>query len=72
MTYTHPMYHESQFPAETPCGAITAASIFVAGAQQMVRCTRKPVDHRGPHWQETEPLPEGCNCRTICHCKETS
>lgn len=52
-------------PDDVPCGAITTSE---EGEPQ--RCTRTPVDHRGPHWQEVEPLPPGCTCHTICHCME--
>lgn len=49
------------------CGVITYAEVGVR-----VRCARTddPDGHRGPHWQKTEPLPEGCACPDpICFCK---
>lgn len=43
-----------------PCHAIT-------GRNPRQRCLMD-VDHRGPHWTNTEDLPEGCECKGICLC----
>ena len=34
---------------------------------EKVRCTRD-IDHRGPHWAETEPVPADCACTFACSC----
>ena len=33
------------------------------------RCT-EDVNHKGPHWSKTEPLPPGCKCKYFCACGE--
>lgn len=38
-------------PDDVECGFITIAE---DGSRQ--RCTVKPVDHRGPHWSQVEPI----------------
>jgi len=47
-----------------PCGVITRQE------GQLVRCTRD-ITHRGHHWRDVEPLPEGCPHTIqdgVCHC----
>lgn len=47
----------------TPCGAITGAATRDTD-QRRRRCIQTPVDHRGPHWKNTEPI--SCDCHTFC------
>lgn len=46
-------------PDDIECGAITSTP---DGARQ--RCVQKPVDHRGPHWSNTEVIT--CSCKHFC------
>lgn len=41
----------------TICGCITVAE---TGRQRCV----KPIDHRGPHWDQTQPI--DCDCLYFC------